>query len=226
MIQMVRTNAHKLDRPLREKVINLYKPFKWMPCFLHKTLESVIRKRTKLSVIIQFKQQCFEEGCKEVKHVVNDHVGCKMKKEFSSVSCCSADVTPSVVEGLLKNCHAIQKIYLNREVHALLDVAVPSASAKNIVRNGTKLTGRGVTVAVLDTGIYPHRDLAGRIIDFVDFINNRTEPYDDNGHGTHCAGDAAGDGSTSSGRYVGPAPEANVIGVKVLDKRGAGSLAL
>lgn len=33
MVQMVRANAHKLDRPLREKVLRLYKPFKWTPCF-------------------------------------------------------------------------------------------------------------------------------------------------------------------------------------------------
>ncbi|HEX6593693.1 MAG TPA: S8 family peptidase, partial [Bacillota bacterium] len=118
----------------------------------------------------------------------------------------------------------IQKIYLNREVHALLDVAVDSAQAKQIIRNETELTGKGVTAAVIDTGIYPHEDLDGRIIDFVDFINGRTEPYDDHGHGTHCAGDIAGNGQASSGLYKGPAPEANLVGVKVLNSMGAGSL--
>ena len=76
----------------------------------------------------------------------------------------------------------------------------------NVWRNSTKLTGKGVKIAIIDTGIYPHKDLAGRIIDFVDFINNRPDPYDDNGHGTHCAGDAA----SSSTTYMGPAPEANL----------------
>jgi serine protease AprX len=73
--------------------------------------------------------------------------------------------------------------------------------------------------------VYPHEDLNGRITGFVDFINNRTDPYDDNGHGTHCAGDAAGDGSASGGLYKGSAPRANIIGIKALDKNGAGSLA-
>ena len=81
-------------------------------------------------------------------------------------------------------------------------------------------TGKGVTIAIIDTGIHPHKDLAGRITGFVDFINKRPDPYDDNGHGTHCAGDAA----SSSTTYMGPAPEANLVGVKVLDKMGSGSL--
>ncbi len=76
----------------------------------------------------------------------------------------------------------------------------------------------------MDTGIYPHQDLSGRVIEFKDFIKNKTAPYDDNGHGTHCAGDAAGNGAASEFRYAGPAPEANLIGVKVLNKNGSGSL--
>jgi serine protease AprX len=72
--------------------------------------------------------------------------------------------------------------------------------------------------------VYDHTDLKGRIIHFVDLINQRTDPYDDNGHGTHCAGDAAGDGSSSGGKYVGSAPKANIVGVKVLDRMGSGSL--
>ena len=49
-------------------------------------------------------------------------------------------------------------------------------------------TGRGVTVAILDTGVSPVDDLilpCNRIIAFKDFVNNQKEPYDDNGHGTH-----------------------------------------
>ena len=99
-------------------------------------------------------------------------------------------------------------------------MAVPSANAKNIVRNDSVLTGDGVTIAIIDTGIYQHPDLTDRITEFVDFINNETNAYDDNGHGTHCAGDAA----SASVKYMGPAPKANLVGVKVLDKLGSGSL--
>jgi serine protease AprX len=89
------------------------------------------------------------------------------------------------------------------------------------------ITGKDVTVAVIDTGIYPHPDIKDRIIEFVDFVNNKNgveNAYDDNGHGTHCAGLVASDGSKANGNYKGPAYEANLIGIKVLDKMGSGSL--
>lgn len=85
------------------------------------------------------------------------------------------------------------------------------------------ITGKGSCICVLDSGIAPHPDLKDRIIAFKDYVNGETEPYDDNGHGTHCAGICAGDGTSSDGKNVGVAPEANIIGVKVLDKFGEGS---
>ncbi|GAA0335148.1 serine protease AprX [Bacillus carboniphilus] len=224
MVQTVRMNAHKLDRPLRDKVLNMYKPFKMTPCFLHKMFEGFLKKTKKLPVIIEFEKENYQIGCHEVHQVLDSSSRCKVKKEFSTVPCCSAVVTPAGLDEILNNCKSVKKIYLNREVKALLDTAVGSANARSIVRNNTTLTGKNVTVAVIDTGVYPHLDLSGRIIDFVDLVNQRQEIYDDNGHGTHCAGDIAGNGAASSGRYVGPAPEANIVGVKVLDKMGSGSL--
>ncbi|MCM3733180.1 S8 family peptidase [Fictibacillus nanhaiensis] len=224
MVQIVRSHSHKLDKSLRDIVLNLYKPFKWTPCFLHNLLEGLIKKNKRLSVIIELEENCFEEGCSEIHHLFSNQRKCKIRNRFSAVSCCSADITPSILEELLTGCSHVKKVYLNREVKTLLDVAVPSANAKNVIRNGTALTGEGITIAIIDTGIYPHQDLSGRITGFVDFINQRTDPYDDNGHGTHCAGDAAAAGSASAGVYSGPASKANVIGVKVLDQLGSGSL--
>jgi len=48
MVQMVRVHAHKLERPLREQILNLYKPFKWTPCFLHRFFEGSIKKKARL----------------------------------------------------------------------------------------------------------------------------------------------------------------------------------
>lgn len=220
MVQMVRTHAHKLERPLRDKILNMYKPFKWTPCFLHKWFEGFLKYSKKLSVIIEFEKGCFEAGCQQVDRITNSHMRNKIRHRFPMVSCCSADITPSGLEEALSSCQHIKKVYLNREVKALLDVAGPSANAVGIMRKGKQLTGKGVKIAIIDTGIHPHQDLAGRITDFADLINQRTEPYDDNGHGTHCAGCAA----SASEKYPGPAPEAELVGVKVLDKMGSGSL--
>lgn len=87
--------------------------------------------------------------------------------------------------------------------------------------------GKGVGVAVVDTGIALHKDFmedTNRVIAFSDFINQRKEPYDDNGHGTHVAGIIGGNGFSSKGKYKGVAPECNLIGVKVLDHRGDGNI--
>lgn len=84
-------------------------------------------------------------------------------------------------------------------------------------------TGKGVTIAVLDSGVYPHPDLTkpeNRIIAFKDLVNNKDEPYDDYGHGTFVAGIIAGNGNLSSGKYKGIAPDANIVAVKVLSVDG------
>lgn len=84
--------------------------------------------------------------------------------------------------------------------------------------------GNPVTVAVLDTGIYTHPDLAGRILDFQDFVNYRSRSYDDSGHGTHVAGCIGGNGLMSNGKYKGIAPRCLFCIGKVLDRNGEGSI--
>lgn len=90
------------------------------------------------------------------------------------------------------------------------------------MKNRYGLTGRGVTVAVLDTGITPHLDFDSRIRVFLDLISGRTYPYDDNGHGSHVAGLIAGSGRASGGKYEGMAPECSLVVLKILDRQGNG----
>ncbi|MDQ3702840.1 MAG: S8 family serine peptidase, partial [Chloroflexota bacterium] len=96
--------------------------------------------------------------------------------------------------------------------------------ADQVWRQGT--TGRGVTVAILDSGVAPDPDLtqvSRRLLAAVSFAGTR-DPLrpDPGGHGTHVAGIVAGDGTRSGGEYVGIAPGANVIDVRVLDENGSG----
>ena len=80
-------------------------------------------------------------------------------------------------------------------------------------------TGAGVTVAVLDTGIRNHPDLRGRIVATADFTPDG-DGIDTYGHGTHMAGIVAGNGSANSA-YVGVAPGAQIVAVKVAGSNGA-----
>jgi len=84
--------------------------------------------------------------------------------------------------------------------------------------------GRGVGVAVIDSGIAPMPDLAGQITAFYDFTAGGIPAYpsDAYGHGTHVAGLIAGSGALSLGGYPGIAPEVRLIGLKVLDANGGG----
>jgi serine protease AprX len=97
-------------------------------------------------------------------------------------------------------------------------------------------TGLGVGIAVIDSGVTNwHDDLQNftmktfpygnqRIAKFVDFVNGRTTPYDDNGHGTHVSGIIGGLGYDSNFQKAGIAPLASLVSLKVLDQNGRGSI--
>lgn len=104
----------------------------------------------------------------------------------------------------------------------VLDIALHDAKIAIHSVDPCGFTGKGIGVAVLDTGCFPHEDLNGRIAVFSDMIRKRSSPYDDNGHGTHVCGIIGGSGRTSNGYYCGVAPECRLIPIKVLDRRGNG----
>jgi serine protease AprX len=114
--------------------------------------------------------------------------------------------------------------YVEKDItfHATLEKSAPEIGAPVAWESG--YTGKGVTVCIVDTGIDgTHPDLKDRIVGWKDIVNNRPMPYDDFGHGTHCAGIIAGNGAASGGKYRGIAPEASLIAVKVLSKDGSGN---
>lgn len=83
------------------------------------------------------------------------------------------------------------------------------------------ITGGGVTIAVVDTGVdLDHVDLVGNMVPGASFVPGVVSADDDNGHGTHVAGSAAAVGN--NGGVIGVAPKANIMPVKALDATGSG----
>tara|TARA_B100001113_G_scaffold45625_1_gene32327 strand:+ start:3491 stop:5455 length:1965 start_codon:yes stop_codon:yes gene_type:complete len=141
----------------------------------------------------------------------------------------------------LVNLPGVVFVELDGRLGIQMEEVVP-AHGVDLVWQDTGYTGEGITMAIIDTGIDGNHtaldDLDDdnttndpKIVAFYDAINhpeatNGTEifPYDDNGHGTHCAGITAGTGAPNY-QHVGVAPRANLVGVKVLDGGGSGSFA-
>jgi len=83
------------------------------------------------------------------------------------------------------------------------------------------LLGTGVRVGIIDTGCDgKHPDLQGKVVAFKDFVDGKTETYDDQGHGTHCCGTIAG--GNAGGTHIGVAPEARLVVAKSLNAQGSG----
>ena len=85
------------------------------------------------------------------------------------------------------------------------------------------VSGNGVGVALIDSGVADHPDLAGRVVARVDFTGEQSNG-DPGGHGTHVAGLIAGDGTASNGAWTGVAPRANIVSVRVIDANGHATL--
>lgn len=111
-----------------------------------------------------------------------------------------------------------EKIWLDGRRAMALDRSVPQIGAPAAWQAG--YTGRGVTVAVLDSGVdTTHPDLAGRVREVRNF-SSEPDATDTLGHGTHVASTIAGSGAASGGRYRGVAPDADLIAGKVCGLAG------
>ncbi len=134
---------------------------------------------------------------------------------------------PDVILEKIKNLPNVKDIIPDCKITVTLNDSVPLINADDVWdlydECGESITGLGVTVAVIDTGLdYNHPDLKDNFVDGYDFVNNDNDPMDDNGHGTHCAGIIAGTGMASDFRFVGVAPNAKLYIYKAMDDRGSG----
>ncbi len=147
----------------------------------------------------------------------------------------------------------VKRVQPNYMVKTLLQDSLPLIGATEVWKQNSAggictgedcLTGKGVKIAIIDTGVdYTHPDfgecasadfLQGncKVIGGYDFVNNDEDPMDDHGHGTHVAGTAAGKGDYNGnniyesqlGEIWGVAPDAQILAYKVLDSIGYGDV--
>ena len=137
-------------------------------------------------------------------------------KEFPFISALALKVSSTK---LLESCRLnwVKSVTEQAKVLALMDVS------KKVLGVEGELTGDGVTIAYIDTGISSHFDFTlgkNRIIKFVDLVNKRKRNYDDNGHGTFVSGVGSGSGFLSGGKLSGIAPKSNIVSIKALNENG------
>jgi subtilisin family serine protease len=152
-----------------------------------------------------------------VKKTVSRH-GARTTRDLASVKAVAVSAPKDRTAALWKaasNAAAVQRIWLDGKRQPVLDRSVPQIGAPAAWQAG--YTGKGTSVAVLDTGVDAgHPDLAGRVVE----RNFTAETGDRVGHGTHVASIIAGTGARSGGRYRGVAPEATVLSGKVCETSG------
>ena len=131
----------------------------------------------------------------------------------------------------------VERVMVDRPAFATLERTGQTIGA-TLARSYYGVTGRGVGVAIIDSGITTYHDdlyrsasgySSRRVVHFKDFTREISSNLwfndlqsDDYGHGTHVAGIIAGSGYDSGGRRMGVAPGAKLLGLKVLDGEGQG----
>ncbi|MCH8986656.1 S8 family serine peptidase [Patescibacteria group bacterium] len=173
----------------------------------------------KIDVIIGFTQAPGLNG----EALVRGHGG-TIKYNYHLVPAIAASVSESAIAGLLNN-PRITSIDLDGTVYAI-DVELDNTWGVKRIGSGTVHDGgnkgAGVKIAIIDSGIdYNHPDLDANFAGGYDFVNDDTDPMDDNKHGTHVAGTVAAEDNDIG--VVGVAPEARLYALKVLNASGSGS---
>ena len=179
----------------------------------------ISQTREKVPVILQVNGIHEDKG--SFKKYLNSLSNTNLNKSLPIINSYAGHMTTENIYKILSS-PQISYISFDSKIYTLLDIATPTMEAYFPHDRGYK--GKGITIAVIDTGTSPHKDLTlpnNRIVGFKDFVSNKTEPYDDNGHGTHVTGIIAGNGFSSNGKYTGVAPESNILSIKVLDGNGS-----
>ena len=155
-----------------------------------------------------------------------------VKYKYSLIHGLAGDASPQAIKRIAES-NSVKGIYFDdsAKVSAPGNNSTPGQyiSPSQII-NADKLwakgiDGRGITVAVLDSGIDKnHPDLIGKVVAEKNFLTDEVTADDLLGHGTMVAGIIAGSGNASNGKYKGIAPGASLLNVKVIDSKGNGKV--
>ena len=150
-------------------------------------------------------------------------LGGTVTHQYVSLPALAATMPVSQISTLANN-SSVAYISPDRQVEGLLDLSTAASGADTAYQEG--YTGKGIGVAIIDSGIYNHPDLASRILYHQSFVSGTN--LDDYGHGTHVAGIVASSGASSTGpqftrTFRGIAPGANLIDLRILDANGMSS---
>nr|MBA3949254.1 S8 family serine peptidase [Acidobacteriota bacterium] len=170
----------------------------------------------------------------EIERLAKKH-GARVARHFSRGAVLEVD--GAALRGLAADA-AVVHISGNHTVVGTMAVAVAATGADQLqdgARRQDRYTGRGVGIAVIDSGISMHASLAGRVIASVDFVNGKRrraglasrlglDGDDEYGHGTHVASIIAGE-ERGRGGLRGMAPDAHLVNLRVLDENGEGTVA-
>lgn len=189
-------------------------------CYGTAFASTTVQNNTK-RYIIKFKTSSVNKS-----QVVSKYNG-RFKRQFKHFNAAVADMTQQNVASLKKNSNIdyieedkIVKISSTSvaSLSSLTNWGVNDIQAPASWKSG--LTGKGVKIALIDTGVGPHSDLI--VAGGTNVINGSTTTSyaDNNGHGTHVAGII--DGQGLNGGVKGVAPDASVYAVKALDGSGNG----
>jgi len=141
---------------------------------------------------------------------------------------------PSNRVNALRKCSFVSHVSADERVQKTDLFTVPSSRADTAWQQ-YGADGSGVGIAIVDSGVSSEPDfnnllLFSRVCASVNFVPGSTTTRDECGHGTHVAGIAAGNGSSSNlilvytKTFYGIAKNANIISVKVLDQHGQGTV--
>jgi len=188
---------------------------------------TVSRSRT-FPVMIQFKDGTFAVGQDSVTNTISS-ANVRPTQRLEAVSTLAGEIPIQSLNKSskeLRSSERVQKVYYNPKVSVSLDDA-NEFTAASTARRQFNVSGKGVTIAILDTGVNEtHPDLDdGKEIFEQNFVAGEDTTRDIDGHGTHVAGIAAGSGDASGGQYTGFAPNASILDMRVLGADGTGSLA-